>query len=179
MENTKQAVAKANYVRISQRKMVGICKLVRGKDVLVARSILMRTGKKGARIIEKTLDSAIANAKNKNMNWKSLFISKIVADMGPAQKRFIPWSRGSARPIKKRTTHLMIAVEERAGSKKSIKQEIDKGAIPTDKQVKEELGIAEVQIPKEEKKEVKKANKVVKTGKPKVVVKKATKSTKK
>jgi len=119
----KIAFAKAKYVRISPRKMVGVCKLVRGKDLIVAKTILMQTAKKGARIIEKTLKSATANAKNKNMDEKRLFISKIAADMGPSIHRSLAWSRGTALPIKKRMTHLTIILEERPVVGKPKKQE--------------------------------------------------------
>mgnify|MGYP002867582658 CR=1 FL=1 len=117
----KQATAKIRYLRVSPRKMVGVCALVRGKDILVARSILFRTPKKGARLIEKALNSAVSNAKNKNMDEKRLIIKEIKADIGPSYKRHIPWSHGNARPIKKRTTHLTIVVEE--GDKKIKNQE--------------------------------------------------------
>jgi len=160
MEKNKEAIAKSKFIRISQRKMVGLCKLVRDKDVLVARSILMRTAKKGARLIEKTLDSAVANAKNKNMDWKNLFISKITADMGPAYKRYIPWSKGSARPIKKRTTHLTIVLKEREGIKKADKK--------AEKDVKEEAKAVEKKEVKAVKKE---AKSTAKEAKPKVKIK--------
>jgi len=125
----KIATAKIKYLKISPRKMVGICKLIRGKDILVAKSILLRTPKKGARLIEKALSSAVSNAKNKNMEEKRLVIKEIKADIGPSYKRFIPWSRGSPRPIKKRTTHLTIMLEEKAvekAKKKEIQEEIKK-----------------------------------------------------
>lgn len=108
-----EAKAITKYLKIGPRKMVGLTKLVRSKDVLVAKTILLRSPKKGARLIEKTLNSAIANAKNKNMNEKNLFIEKIFADQGPTLKRFIPWSRGVAKPIRKRMTHLTIVLKEK------------------------------------------------------------------
>ena len=122
----KIAIAKTRYLRISPRKMVGVCKLVRGKDVAVAQAILLRTMKKSARFIGKTLDSAVANAKNKNMDPKSLFISKIAADQGPSMKRYGIGKKGSPKPIKKRTTHLTIVLGERVVSKKASKQVNDK-----------------------------------------------------
>jgi len=157
MEKAKKiALAKSKYVRISQRKMIGVCNLVRGKDVAVVRAILIRTEKKGARIIEKTLDSAIANAKNKGMDAKNLFIETICADMGPAYKRSIPWSKGTARPIKKRTTHLTIILEEKnkkldtkASSSIKIKEDVDaknsdntKNAKSTDNKKNEKVKIS-------------------------------------
>lgn len=145
---TKTAIAKIKYLKVSPRKMVGVCKLVRGKDILVAKSILLRTPKKGARLIEKALMSAVANAKNKNMVEKNLFIKEIRADLGPSYKRFIPWSRGSPRPIKKRTTHLTIVVEEKEVlkvNKKDIKEEVNKD-------IKSTSEISETKIEKKEEK---------------------------
>jgi len=109
--NSAKAITR--YARISPRKVVGLAKLVRGRDVAVARTILMRTPRKASELITKTLNSAIANAQIKNMDTKKLVISQIRADGGPALKRSIPWSRGSARPIKKRTTHLIVEVTEK------------------------------------------------------------------
>ena len=122
----KQATVKTKYLRISPRKMLGTCALIRGKDVISAQAVLMRTGKKAARLIEKSLASAVSNAKNKNMDAKYLFIKKIAADTGPSYKRHIAWSRGTALPIKKRTTHLTIVLEERPHAKKTVKQVSDK-----------------------------------------------------
>lgn len=160
----KIATAKIKYLRISPRKMAGVCKLVRGQDILVARSILVRTPKKGARIIEKALNSAVSNAKNKNMDEKRLILKEIRADMGPAYKRFIPWSKGSSRPIKKRTTHLTLVLEEKEGPK-TKKQE-------TKEIIKQENEDAKSVIQGTKAEKPKKIVKVKKTAKPKVTVKK-------
>lgn len=157
----KIAIAKTKYIRISPRKIVGITKLVRGKDIALAKAVLMQTAKKGARIIEKTLNSAVANAKNKNMDVKNLYISRIVADMGPSLKRHIFWSRGDVRPIKKRTTHLTIVLEERVGGKKVIKQ-------VSSKQISKKTAKTEVKEEKNKKPIIKEK----KVAKPKVRVKK-------
>lgn len=155
---TKEAVAKIKYLRVSQRKMLGLCNLVRGQETSVAKAVLMRTNKKGSKFISKALDSAIANAKNKNMDSKKLFISKITADMGPSYKRMIPWSRGNARPIQKRTVHLTIILQEKEGpATKKVAEKVEK---------KEATVVAEAGKTETEKKEIK-------TGKAKVVVKKA------
>ena len=115
--------AQTKYLRISPRKMLSLCKLIRGKHIVIAKAVLMRSPKKGAKLILKTLDSAIANAKNKNISEKSLFIKEITANQGPSLKRWIPWSRGIARPIKKRTTHLTIVLGE---EEKKKEEKIDK-----------------------------------------------------
>lgn len=158
----KVATAKSMYLRIGQRKMLGTCYLVRGKDIAVAQAILIRTQKKAATFITKTLNSAIANAKIKNMDPKHLFIKSIRADMGPSTKRSIPWSRGTALPIKKRTVHLSIILEEKPHAKKLKKEE-------TKKLTNQEDGITEVIT---EAKTVKAAKKApIKAGKVKTTVK--------
>jgi len=144
-----EANAKAKYLRISPIKMAGICKLVRGKDVIVAKTILLRSPQKSARLISKTLNSAIANAKNRNMNEKNLFIAKITADQGPSLKRWLIWSKGSSHPIRKRTTHLAIVLQEKEASKtkktikkkdkEEIKEQDNKSEIVVE-ETKEEVG---------------------------------------
>lgn len=164
----KIATAKIKYLKIGPRKMVGVCKLVRGKDILVAKSILMRTQKKGARLIEKALASAVSNAKNKNMEEKRLIIKEIKADIGPTYKRYIPWSRGSPRPIKKRTTHLTIILEEKEVVKKlthsassgqgkqEVKDEIKKEIQEVNENIVDKTVGANGDSPKKEEKKVSK-----------------------
>ena len=169
MEN-KKAVAKTKFLKISQRKTMGTCNLVRNLHVDMAKSVLMRTPNKASGFILKTLESAVSNAKNKNMDGKKLFISRISADMGPAYKRSIPWSKGNVRPIKKRTIHLMIELEER----------IDKKAAVAKTEKKEDPAIKEkgksVKAEKtSEKVDVKKKTKKESTGKVKATVKKIEK----
>jgi large subunit ribosomal protein L22 len=168
MENIKEAKVQTRFLRISQRKMLGTCALVRGKEVAAARAILMRTGKKAARLIEKSLTSAVANAQNKNMEAKYLFIKKITADGGPSYKRHIAWSRGTSLPIKKRTTHLTIVLEEKPHEKKAIKPVSNKQLSEGGEKKVAEVAKAEVKKTKPVKKD-----KAVK-GKAKVTVKKAT-----
>ena len=75
-----QAKAIAKYVRISPLKVNFICKEIRGKQVDEALAILKFTPKKGARILEKVLNSAIANAEhNFGLNREDLFVSQAYA----------------------------------------------------------------------------------------------------
>ena len=77
---TMQAKAIAKYVRISPLKVNFICKEIRGKQVDEALAILKFTPKKGARILEKVLNSAIANAEhNFGLNREDLFVSQAYA----------------------------------------------------------------------------------------------------
>ncbi|CAK7004227.1 50S ribosomal protein L22 [Tissierella carlieri] len=109
-----EARAIAKYVRISPLKVNFICKEIRGKQVDEALSILRFTPKKGAKVLEKVLTSAIANAENNfNMDRDNLFVADAYANDGPHMKRFRPKARGSAYPILKRSSHIGVTVKER------------------------------------------------------------------
>jgi len=77
-----------------------------------AFSILANTKKKAARLVTKTLKSAVANAVQKKLDEDRLFIRLAFADGGPSLKRFLPRAMGRADNILKRTTHLTLVVEE-------------------------------------------------------------------
>lgn len=105
----------AKYVRISPLKVNYICKEIRGKNVDEALAILKFTPKKGARLLEKVLNSAIANAENNNnFDRELLYVSEAYANEAPVMKRWRPKAKGSAYPILKRSSHIGVAVEERA-----------------------------------------------------------------
>ena len=109
-----EARAIAKYVRISPLKVNFICKEIRGKQVDEALSILKFTPKKGAKVLEKVLTSAIANAENNlNMDRDNLYVVDAYANDGPHMKRFRPKARGSAYPILKRSSHIGVTVKER------------------------------------------------------------------
>ena len=109
-----QAKAIAKYVRISPLKVNFICKEIRGKQVDEALAILKFTPKKGARILEKVLNSAIANAEhNFGLNREDLFVSQGYANNAPVMKRWRPKAKGMAYPILKRSSHVGVVVEER------------------------------------------------------------------
>ena len=109
-----QAKAIAKYVRISPLKVNFICKEIRGKQVDEALAILKFTPKKGARILEKVLNSAIANAEhNFGLNREELFVSQAYANNAPVMKGWRPKAKGMAYPILKRSSHVGVIVEER------------------------------------------------------------------
>ena len=111
---TMQAKAIAKYVRISPLKVNFICKEIRGKQVDEALAILKFTPKKGARILEKVLNSAIANAEhNFGLNREDLFVSQAYANNAPVMKRWRPKAKGMAYPILKRSSHVGVVVEKR------------------------------------------------------------------
>jgi|GEM_PF-1711184 len=124
---TNEANAKARYLRISVRKLRPIINLVRGLKAEEAEQVLTLLPQKGAKLVLKTLKSGIANATNtKNLKKEELFISKIIANQGPAFDRIVPWSRGTAKPIKKHTSHLEIILAKIEKKKKTPLKRIKK-----------------------------------------------------
>ncbi|MEA3424364.1 MAG: 50S ribosomal protein L22 [Bacillota bacterium] len=109
-----QAKAVAKHIRISPRKMKPIADIVRGKEINEARAILKFTPNKGAAIFLKVMNSAIANAENNHdMDVENLYVSEIYANQGPTMKRWKAGSMGRANPIKRRTSHVGVAVSEK------------------------------------------------------------------
>lgn len=108
--------------RISAFKCREVTREIQGLPVAAALDVLTFTPKKAARLIEKTLKSAIANAENNsNLRAESLVVQEAVVGEGPTFKRFQPKARGSAGPIRKRTSHIRIVLSDEAavGSKTS------------------------------------------------------------
>lgn len=109
-----QAKAQANYVRIAPRKAQLVIDLIRGKDVGEAIAILRHTPKAVSPIIEKILNSAIANAEhNFSLDTNNLKISEAYVNQGPIMKRFRPRAQGRATRINKRTSHITLVVSEK------------------------------------------------------------------
>jgi ribosomal protein L22 len=103
--------AHAKYVRTSARKARLVADHVRGKSVNEARAILAHTPRAVAEDWEKLLNSAVANAEhNHELLGDDLRILSITADEGPTLKRFRPRAMGRASRIRKRTSHLSIAL---------------------------------------------------------------------
>ena len=114
MEN-KVAKAYLRYVRISPRKVQIVCDLIRGKSVAQANAILMGTPKAASELLLKLLKSAAANAENNHqMDPEKLYVSETFATPGPILKRMMPRAQGRAYRINKRTSHVTLAVTEKA-----------------------------------------------------------------
>lgn len=106
--------AVSRFVRISPRKARQVIDMVRGKNVQEALDLLMFLPKKAARLIEKVVKSAAANAENNfGMTKDFLYISKAYVDGGPSIKRWLPRAYGRATPLKKRISHITVFVAER------------------------------------------------------------------
>ena len=110
-------------IRISPKKVNLVAALVRNKKALDAVDILRFTQKKGAPIIKKVLQSAMANAiNNYKQSKEELYLKEIVVTEGPTYKRSVPVSRGRMHPILKRTSHITVKLESReVEAKKPIK----------------------------------------------------------
>lgn len=105
--------AQAKYVRISPRKIRLVMDEVRGKKVEDALNTLSFMPRKGARILKKLIESAVANAQeNLKLDADELKIAKIYADHGPMLKRWRARALGRATMIRKRTSHLTVVLEE-------------------------------------------------------------------
>jgi len=109
-----EAKAHAKYIRVSPRKARQVMDLIRGKNVGDAVAILRNTPRKASRLIEKVLNSAIANAENNNgMIADELYVKEAYVNEGPTMKRWRARAQGMASPIRKRTSHLSIVVGEK------------------------------------------------------------------
>ncbi len=107
-----QALTK--YVRLSPKKAREITREIQGLRASEAQEMLKFIPRKSARLVGKTLHSAIANAENNNnLPGEDMIISKAVIEEGPTLKRFRAGARGSAKPIKKRTSHIRIILSEK------------------------------------------------------------------
>lgn len=86
---------------------------IQGLPVAAALDLLAFTPKKAAALVSKTLKSAIANAENNNnLRADKLVVLEAVVGEGPTLKRFQPKARGSAGPIRKRSSHIRITVTD-------------------------------------------------------------------
>ncbi len=112
-----EAKAVARYVRVSPRKARLVVDLIRGKKVEDARAILKFSPRAAAEVVEKVLNSAVANAE-RNLHVKSddLIVGSTFVDEGPTLKRIRPRAMGRAFRINKRTSHITVVVKQREGA---------------------------------------------------------------
>lgn len=114
--------ARARFVRVSARKARLVLDQIRGKSVGDALATLTFTPRAAARLIEKVLRSAVANAEHNHQvrNLDDLRVIRAVADGGPSLKRVQPRAMGRAFFIKHRTSHLTIAVSDEVNGTRSV-----------------------------------------------------------
>jgi len=110
-ERTVEVRAQAKYVRTAPRKARLVIDHIRGKDVEQARAILSLTTRAAAVDVLKLLDSAVANAENNHeLVADELKVGRAYVDEGPTLKRYRPRALGRATQIRKRTSHMTIAL---------------------------------------------------------------------
>lgn len=109
-----EAKAIARYVRVSPRKARVVVDQIRGLSVARAREVLAFTNRGIAETVEKTLNSAVANAENQHhVRPESLVVKTCYVDEAPTLKRIRPRAKGSASRINKRMSHITIIVATR------------------------------------------------------------------
>lgn len=130
-----EAKAVLKFARIAPRKARGVVDLIRGKRAGDALSVLKFTARGAARVVEKVLRSAIANAEDRNIgDVDDLVISRAFVDQGPTLKRIQPAPQGRAHAIHKRMSHITVVVApkprpaRRAAATKSVKGAEHRGA---------------------------------------------------
>lgn len=117
-----EAQAYTRYVRIAPRKVRLVVDAIRYKNAKQALYILASLKNRGARLVEKTLKSAIANAKFKKMDEARLYVSETRSDTGPTFKRFMARSMGRADRLLRRTTHITVKLREREAKHADLKE---------------------------------------------------------
>ena len=107
--------ASHRFARIAPRKARLIMDLIRGRDVDDAIAMLKFSKQRASGMIEKVIRSAVANANEQEVapSRQALYVAKAWVDPGPVIKRFQPKDRGKAYPIMKRTSHLVVTLNER------------------------------------------------------------------
>lgn len=144
---------------MSPKKVRLVVDLVRGMDIGEAESQLRFMKKASARPVLKLIRSAKANAEN---NFKlepgSLFIKTITVDGGPVMHRWRPRAFGRATPIRKRTSHITVILDEKrvAGTARGVKAAVVDSGKGAGKAAKKE-GVKKLAVKKEAKAEPKKA----------------------
>ncbi len=102
-----------NY-RQSPRKVRLVANLIKGKSVTAAMDMLGVTTKRASDPLAKLLASAVANAKNLNIPLEGLVVKECRVDLGLTMKRHMPGARGTAFPIKKKTSHVHLVLAPKA-----------------------------------------------------------------
>lgn len=105
---------KARFVRSSARKARLMADLIRGRRVDDAMTLLEFNHRRAADMVLKALKTAIADAEQSEADVSKLVVAESRVDGGPIIKRFQPKDRGRAFPIRKRTSHIVLGVEEAA-----------------------------------------------------------------
>lgn len=107
--------ASANFAKIAPRKARMIVDLVRGRDAAEALQLLQFTPKAGAPVVQKLLESAVANARQVGADLDKLFVSKATVDKAPNKflRRWRPRAMGRATRVTKGVSHIHLELDQR------------------------------------------------------------------
>jgi large subunit ribosomal protein L22 len=119
--------AVTKYQRISSAKVSEVTREIQGMSVSAALDTLRFIPRKAARLVEKTLKSAVANATNNaNLSVETLRVKQAVAGRGPTLKRFKASARGMASPRLRRTSHVQIILSGETQTEKAVTKKPEK-----------------------------------------------------
>lgn len=109
--------AKLSYARMSVQKACFVLDAIRGKDVATALAIVKYNPRYASSVIEKLLNSAVANAENnypdQNYKAENLYVAECYANKGSTMKRIRPRAQGRAYRIEKRMSHITIVLDQK------------------------------------------------------------------
>jgi large subunit ribosomal protein L22 len=106
-------IASHRYAPMSAKKLQPVAKVIRGKSVETALETLQFMPNRGARLIEKVIKSARANAEDRGFRHpEDLMIQDLRIDVAPSQRRVLPGCRGQAHILKLRTCHISVKLED-------------------------------------------------------------------
>ncbi len=151
--------AKLNNLRISPRKVRLVAGLIKGSDASDALVQLKNTVKRSSLVVEKLLNSAIANAENNfGLDRDNLYVYDIQVGEGARLKRWLPRAYGRATPLLKKTSNIVITLEERVEGKgrkskeqmEKIKKEREEAKKKMEKEMREQKEKEEKEIKEKE-----------------------------
>lgn len=141
-------VAKLANCPTSPRKMNLVAELIRGEDVYKALNILHFSNKHAAKKMEKLLRSAIANFEAKSgerAEDAGLYVSEVRVDGAPILKRFRPAPQGRAYRIRKRSNHILLAVDRKMEASAANAEETSEEEVLEEPQVEEAQVVEETE----------------------------------
>jgi large subunit ribosomal protein L22 len=105
--------ALTRYAHMSPKKVREVARIIQGRKAAEAVDYLTLIPRKSARLIVKTLKSAIANAENnRNLSADTLIVKSAIVENGPVLKRFKAGARGTAMPRRKKMSHIRIVLSD-------------------------------------------------------------------
>jgi len=154
-------IAKLNYLRIAPRKVRMVGDLIKGLPVDQAEAQLMTEPRRPSKMLLKLLRSAVANAKtNKKLDAAHLFVVNVRVDQGPMLKRMLPRAHGSASPIQKKMSNVILTLGVNPRLKPKFTIVVPKKAKPSPEGDKPRKGKA----PRDDKEQKEQAEKSKKPG---------------